>query len=112
CVNINCPAQVVERLIHFVSKDAMDIRGLGGATIVEFVQQGFLRSIPDIYCLDYEKIRQLEGWKDKSVNNLKAGIEASKKQPLNRVLYGLGIRFIGETTAKKLAEQIHDIIEL
>lgn len=112
CVNINCPAQVVERLIHFVSKDALDIRGLGAATIIEFVENGFLRTIPDIYRLDYIKIRELEGWKDKSVTNLKNGIESSRKQPLHRVIYGLGIRFVGETTAKKLGEQLHDIGEL
>ncbi|MBX7107147.1 MAG: NAD-dependent DNA ligase LigA [Chitinophagales bacterium] len=112
CININCPAQVAERLIHFVSKDAMDIKGLGAATIQDFVDRGLLKTIPDIYHLDYESIRALEGWKDKSVNNLKTGIEASKKQPLHRIIFGIGIRFIGETTAKKLAEQIHDITDL
>ncbi|MBP9884594.1 MAG: NAD-dependent DNA ligase LigA [Chitinophagales bacterium] len=112
CVNINCPAQVAERLIHFVSKDAMDIRGLGAATIQEFVDEGLLKTIPDIYHLDYEQIRKLEGWKDKSVGNLQKSIEASKKQPLHRLIFGLGIRFIGETTAKKVAEQLHDITEL
>ncbi len=112
CVNVNCPAQVVERLIHFVSKDAMDIRGLGAATIFEFVQHGFLKSIPDIYRLNYDLIRHLEGWKERSVSNLKNGIDVSRKQPLHRLLYGLGIRFIGETTAKKLSEQIHDLLDL
>ena len=112
CVNINCPAQVAERLIHFVSKDAMDINGLGAATIQEFVEEGLLQSIPDIYRLDFERIRKLEGWKDKSVANLRSGIEASKKQPLHRVLFGIGIRFIGETTAKKLSEQLHDLTDL
>ena len=112
CVNINCPAQVAERLIHFVSKDAMDIRGLGAATIQEFVDEGLLKNIPDIYHLDYEQIRKLEGWKDKSVGNLQKSIEASKKQPLHRLIFGLGIRFIGETTAKKVSEQLHDITEL
>ncbi|MEO6165895.1 MAG: NAD-dependent DNA ligase LigA, partial [Chitinophagales bacterium] len=112
CVNINCPAQVSERLIHFVSKDAMDIKGLGAATIQEFVDEELLKTILDIYHLDYDHIRELEGWKDKSVSNLKNGIEASKKQPLHRLIFGLGIRFIGETTAKKLAEQLHDITEL
>lgn len=112
CVNINCPAQVAERLIHFVSKDAMDIRGLGAATIQEFVDEGLLKTIPDIYHLDFEQIRKLEGWKDKSIGNLQKSIEASKKQPLHRLIFGLGIRFIGETTAKKVAEQLHDITEL
>ncbi|MGB3076010.1 MAG: NAD-dependent DNA ligase LigA, partial [Chitinophagales bacterium] len=75
CINVNCPAQVAERLIHFVSKDAMDIKGLGAATIQEFVDEGLLSTIPGIYHLDYEHIRKLEGWKDKSVSNLKSGIE-------------------------------------
>lgn len=112
CVNINCPAQVAERLIHFVSKDAMDIKGLGAATVQAFVDAGMLISIPDIYRLDYDRILAMEGWKEKSVDNLKKGIEASKQQPLHRVLFGLGIRFVGETTAKKLSEQLHDITDL
>lgn len=111
CVNINCPAQVLERLIHYVSKDAMDIKGFGWSTIAEFAEAGFIHSIPDIYRLDYSKILGREGWKEKSVDNLKKGIEDSKKQSLNRLIYGLGIRFVGETTAKKLAEQVKDIFE-
>jgi len=67
CININCPAQVAERLIHFTSKDAMDIHGFGAATVVDFAERGFLKSIPDIYHLDFSEVRKLEGWKDKSV---------------------------------------------
>jgi DNA ligase (NAD+) len=112
CINYHCPAQVAERLIHFVSKDAMNIKGLGAAIIEEFIQQNLLKDIPGIYQLDYDAIAKLEGWKSKSLNNLKEAIEASKQQPVHRLIFGLGIRFIGETTAKKLAEQIHDISEL
>lgn len=111
CVNYNCPAQVVERLIHFVSKDAMDIAGLGEKIVDEFVSRKFIHSIPDIYKLNFEEIRKLEGWKDKSVNNLKEAIEKSKTQSLPRLIFGMGIRFVGETTAKKLAEQVNDIEE-
>src|SRR6478672_409579 len=81
CVNINCPAQVLERLMHFASKDAMDIRGLGEALIEKFYTLGLLTSIPQIYQLDFEAIGQLEGFGKKSVDNLKAAIENSKKQP-------------------------------
>jgi DNA ligase (NAD+) len=109
CVNINCPAQVVERLIHFVSKDAMDIAGFGASTVDEFVNDKLIASIPDIYRLDFSNVLGREGWKEKSVNKLKESIEKSKSQPLNRLLYGLGIRFVGETTAKKLVEHVSDI---
>jgi len=112
CTNPHCPAQVVERLIHFVSKDAMDIKGLGAAILLSFVEAGLLETIPDLYHLDYNRIATMEGWKEKSIQNLKHAVEASKHQPLHRVLFGLGIRFVGETTAKKLAEAVRDIEEL
>jgi DNA ligase (NAD+) len=112
CININCPAQVAERLIHFTSKDAMDIYGFGAATVIDFAERGFLKSIPDIYHLDFSEIRKLEGWKDKSVNNLKIAIEESKKQPTHRLLFALGIRYVGETSAKKIIEHVSDLEEL
>jgi len=112
CPNLNCPAQVVERIIHFVSKDAMNIQGLGEAIVTDFIERNLITSIPDIYRLNYDAIRKLEGWKDKSVSNLKAAVEASKQQPLHRLIFGLGIRFVGETTAKKLAKHISDIEDL
>ncbi|MCS6916448.1 MAG: NAD-dependent DNA ligase LigA [Chitinophagales bacterium] len=111
CVNARCPAQLAERLRHFASKDAMDIAGMGPATVEEFLQAGLLHRISDMYRLDPEAIRQLPGWRDKSVSNLIAALEASKNQPLHRLLYGLGIRYVGETTAKKLAEQVTDLRE-
>jgi DNA ligase (NAD+) len=112
CTNINCSAQVLERLMHFASKDAMDIRGLGDANIKKFYELGWLRSIPQIYQLDYEKISVLEGFGKKSITNLQTAIENSKKQPLHRLIFALGIRFVGETMAKTLAQAVHNILEL
>ncbi len=112
CVNINCPAQVVERMIYFASKDAMDIRGLGEAIIRKFYELGYLKSIPDIYRLPYEKIKNLEGWGEKSVENLKKAVEESKHRPINRLITGLGIRYVGKVTAKTLAEHIRCVEDL
>jgi len=112
CININCPAQVLERLIHFASKDAMDIRGLGEAIIEKFYTLGLLTSIPQIYQLDYEAISQLEGFGKKSIENLGGAIENSKKQPLHRLIYALGIRYVGETMAKTLAHAVDHLLDL
>lgn len=112
CVNINCEAQVVERLIHFGSKDAMDIRNLGEANVKRFYELKLLKDIPGIYQLDFEKIGQLDGFGKKSIENLKTAIENSKYQPLHRLIYALGIRFVGETTAKTLAKSVHDLMDL
>ena len=112
CVNINCPAQVVERIIHFSSKDAMDIRSFGDANVRKFYELGFLRDIPGIYRLPYDKIRELEGYGEKSVANLQAAIAASRQQPLHRLIFGLGIRYVGETTAKVLAAAIAQLTDL
>ena len=111
CVNINCKAQVVERIIHFVSKDAMDIRSFGAANIIKFFELGLLKDIPGIYTLDYEKISELEGFGQKSIDNLRTAIENSKKQALNRLIYGLGIRYVGETTAKTLAKSVDHLLD-
>lgn len=112
CGNWECPAQAVERIIHFVSKDAMDIRGFGEANIRKFYEVGLLKDIPGIYQLDYEQIGSMEGFGKKSIEKLQQSIEASKKQPLHRLLYGLGIRFVGETTAKTIARQITHLLDL
>jgi DNA ligase (NAD+) len=112
CNNINCEAQVVERIIHFNSKDAMDIRGMGDANVRKFFELGLLTDLPSLYELPYDNIQQLEGFGKKSIDNLKAAIEQSKKQPLHRLIYGLGIRFVGEATAKTLAASVHHLLEL
>ena len=111
CVNINCEAQVIERIIHFVSKDAMDIRSFGAANIVKFFELGLLKDIPGIYTLNYEKISELEGFGQKSIDNLKMAIENSKTQPLHRLIFGLGIRYVGETTAKTLAKAVDHLLD-
>lgn len=109
CVNINCPAQAVERIIHFVSKDAMDIRSFGEANVRKFFDMGLLKDVPGIYTLDLEKISGIEGFGKKSIDNLRSAIENSKLQPLNRLIFGLGIRYVGETTAKTLAAAVRHI---
>jgi DNA ligase (NAD+) len=112
CVNITCPAQVVERIIHWASKDAMDIRSLGEANVRKFYELGFVKDIPGIYRLPYDKIRELEGHGEKSVSNLQAAVEASRQQPLHRLIFGLGIRYVGETTAKVLAAAVTHLKDL
>ncbi|MBP7534077.1 MAG: NAD-dependent DNA ligase LigA [Chitinophagales bacterium] len=111
CLNADCSAQVEERIIHFAAKDSMDIRGLGDQIIRNFYKDGLLNSIEDIYQLNYFKIQQQEGWGTKSVENLRNSIEASKKQPLHRLIIGLGIREAGQTTAKTLAQTIDKDLE-
>ena len=112
CTNINCSAQVLERLMHFASKNAMDIRGLGEANIRKFYELALLPSIPGIYQLDFEAISKLEGLGKKSIDNLKAAIEFSKEQPLHRLVFALGIRFVGETMAKTLAHAVNHLLDL
>ena len=111
CINIECPAQVVERIIHFVSKDAMDIRGFGDANVRKFYELGLLKDIPGIYTLDFNSISGMEGFGQKSIDNLQTAIVNSKKQPLHRLIYALGIRFIGETTAKTLAQAVNHLLD-
>lgn len=112
CINISCPSQVVERLTHFCSKDAMDIRGMGGANVKKFYDLGIITDIPSLYHIDWNKLKGLEGFGEKSVTNLQTAIENSKQQTLNRVIYGLGIRHVGETMAKTLASAVSHIKEL
>jgi DNA ligase (NAD+) len=112
CNNPNCTAQIVERMIHFVSKDAMDIKSFGDANIRKFYELGLLKNIPQVYHLDFDMIGKLEGFGKKSVDNLKTAIAASKTQPLYRLIYALGIRFVGETTAKTIASHIEHILDL
>lgn len=112
CVNINCEAQVIERIIHFISKDAMDIKSLGESNVRKFYALGFLKDIPGIFHLDFDAIAKLEGFGKKSIDNLKNAIEQSKNQNLHRLIYGLGIRYVGEATAKTLGKSVENIFEL
>lgn len=111
CININCTAQVVERIIHFVSKDAMDIKNFGEANVRKFHDMGLVNDIPDIYRLDFDKITKMEGFGKKSIDNLQSAIEQSKSQPLHRLIFGLGIRYVGETTAKTLANSVNHLLD-
>jgi len=101
----------VERMIHFASKDAMDIRSLGNANVQKFYELGLLPDIPGIYHIDWIKVQGMEGFGEKSVTNLKQAIAQSKGQPLYRLIFGLGIRHVGETTAKTLASAVANIRE-
>lgn len=112
CTNINCKAQVLERIFHFVSKDAMDIRSLGQANVERFFEWGLLKDIPGIYTFSFDQLKGKEGFGEKSVSNLKDAIAESKHQPLHRLIYALGIRYVGETTAKTLAQSVQSIFDL
>ena len=112
CDNADCPAQTEERAIHFVSKDAMDIDGLGRSIIIDFIERGFIKTIEDIYNLPYPQIQELEGWGEKSIENLQKGIEDSKGRPIWRLLNGFGIRLVGVTTSKDIASHIKEVLDL
>jgi DNA ligase (NAD+) len=109
CVNPSCPAQLKERLRFFAHRGAMDIEGLGPAIIDQLVDQGLVRSLPDVYALTLEQLVDLERMGQKSAQNLRDGIAASKDRGLARVLTGLGIRHVGERNARLLAEQFGSI---
>jgi DNA ligase (NAD+) len=111
CINLTCPAQIVEGIIHFVSKDAMDIRSFGEANVRKFYELGLLKTIPGVYTLPYDEIRKLDGFGEKSITKLQQAIEDSKKQPLHRIIYALGIRYVGETTAKTLANAVDHLLQ-
>lgn len=111
CINLNCEAQVVERIIHFVSKDAMDIKNFGEANVRKFYDLGLLKDVPGIYRLNFDDIGKLDGFGKKSIENLQTAIESSKSQPLHRLIYGLGIRYCGENTAKTLANSVNHLLD-
>ena len=98
-----CPPQITGRIQHFISRKAMDIDGLGGETVELLFQQGLIGNYADLYTLTKEELLPLERMAEKSVNNLLEGIAASRNVPFEKVLFALGIRFVGETVAKKLA---------
>jgi DNA ligase (NAD+) len=104
CVNANCPAKLQGTILHFASRHVMDIDGLGEALVNQLTERGLVRNVADLYKLTKDDLLQLERMGEKSAENVLAEIEASKKLPLERVIYGLGIRFVGERTAQFLAE--------
>lgn len=109
CINPECPAQLLRNLIHFCSRDAMDIEGLGPAIIETFVDNGIIENTIDIFNLNYDKILQLDGFKETSVNNIKNSVEKSKNNDLSKLIFALGIRHIGAKAGKLLSEHFKDI---
>ena len=113
CPNYNgCPPQIIGRIQHFISRKAMDIEGLGGETVALLVKSGLISNYSDLYELTKEQVIPLERMAEKSAENLVQGIEASKQIPFERVLFALGIRYVGETVAKKLAKHYKSINNL
>jgi DNA ligase (NAD+) len=104
CVNVNCPAKLRESLLHFASRHVMNIEGLGDALVDQLLAKGLVHDIADLYSLTEKYLLQLERMGKKSADNVLREIEASKKLPLERVIFGLGIRMVGERTAEFLAE--------
>ena len=112
CTNSACPAQLKRHVHHFVSRGAMDIEGLGEKLADRFVDLGMLRDLGDIYSLDWHAIAQLEGLGETSARNLSAAVEASKQRPLERLIFGLGIPFVGERSSRLLADRFHSLDNL
>ena len=111
CTNPHCDAKKIEGIIHFSSRDAMDIEGMGEKVVEQFFNQGFIKNIADIYDLGQyrQDIISLDGWKDKSIDNLLDAIEKSKQNSLEKVLFGLGIKEVGAKMAKTLSRKYLDI---
>ncbi len=112
CPNTQCPARNIEGIIHFVSKGAMDIDTIGEKTCAQLMDAGLVQSVADFYTLTHDQLLQLEGIKEKSADNMLAGIEASKQRAFYRLLFGLNIRYVGEKTAQLLADAFNDIDRL
>lgn len=109
CVNPECPAQLLRNVIHFCSRDAMDIEGLGDALVEKFISENLISNVADIYDITAGEIMMLEGHQEKSAKNLVEAIERSKRNDLSRLLFALGIRHIGQKAAKLLSEHFGDI---
>jgi DNA ligase (NAD+) len=104
CVNANCPAKLLGTILHFASRGVMNIDGMGEALVNQLIERGLVKNVADIYDLTKKDLLSLERFADKSAQNILDEIENSKLLPLERVIYGLGIRFVGERTAQFLAE--------
>ena len=110
CKNqFGCPTQIVSKIQHFISRKAMDIEGLGKETVILLYENHLISNIADLYNLNRNELLNLERMADKSVDNLLNSIEASKNKPFAKVLFGLGIRYVGETVAKKLVKAFSSI---
>ncbi len=113
CVNsFQCEAQSLQRMFFHVSKDAMDIEGLGKSTIERFYELGWVRDIADLYRIDYDKVAALEGFGEKSANNMREGIEKAKRNPVHRLLHSLSIHHLGKRASRLIAAEIGHVMEL
>jgi len=112
CPNYQCPAQVLQRIIFHVSKSAMDIDGMGPQIVERFVELGWVKTLPDIYRLDYDKIAELEGFGPKSAENLRQAIEKAKHNPIHRLLHSLSIHHLGKKVSQLLAAELDHVLEL
>lgn len=112
CPNYNCNAQIVQRMIHHVSKEAMDIDGLGSSLVERFFDLQIISDIADIYNLDYDSISSLDGLGKKSADKLRKSIDQAKQNPIHRFLYGLSIHHLGKKVSKLIAEHITDVMDL
>lgn len=104
CTNADCPAQLLRHLIHFTSRDAMDIEGLGPAVLEQLLEAGLINNIVDLYNIDFDEVAKLERTGEKTVSNLKSAIEASKQNDLSKLIFAFGIRHIGAKAAKLISE--------
>lgn len=109
CINPKCPAQIVEGLTHFVSRNAMNIDGLGNKVLLQMYKKELIKDVADLYSLTYDQLLMLDKIKDKSANNLLNAIDASRSNSLERLIFGLGIRNVGSNAAKLLAEEFETI---
>lgn len=109
CPNVNCPAQIYRSIVHFASKGAMNIDGLGPAIVDTLIENNLIHSVADLYTLNANDLLMLDNFKDKSVNNLLTSIERSKSNSLDRLIFGLGIRNIGSASAKLLCDRFGDL---
>jgi DNA ligase (NAD+) len=112
CVNVNCPAQLKESILHFAGRRAMDINGLGETLVDQLVDSGLVRDVADIYKLNEEELVALERMGEKSAQNLLREIEQSRSRSLERLIFALGIRFVGERTAVLLADHFGSLDKL
>jgi DNA ligase (NAD+) len=109
CINATCPAQLVRQVEYFVSRSAMDIEGFGIKIGEQLVQEGLIKDIADIYFLEREELLKLEGFAEKKVDNLLTAVQASKQQPFERLLTGLGIRYVGSVVASLIVAEYPSI---
>ena len=112
CTNSECPAQIYRSITHFVSRDCMDISGMGEAIVDTLIEKGLLKDVADIYYLKYEDIYELDGFKEKSASNIINAIEKTKSNSLDKLIFGLGIRHIGKRASKILSENFKDIYDI